>query len=204
MKNLLFIPVALLIITLFSGIAYAKITNDTEETSENSNVSTARVLIGFTEKPGKSEEQLITQNGGTVSHTYHLVSVIAASIPETAISGLLQNPRVTYIEYDDVLTGGDIVPWGVDHIDADLVQATGVTGQGVRVAIIDSGIDVTHSDLRYAGGYDFVNNDTDPLDDYGHGTHVAGTVAALNNGTGIVGVSPNVELYILKVLSSEN
>ena len=77
-------------------------------------------------------------------------------------------------------------------------------GDGVKVAIIDTGIDYTHSDLNdsYKGGYDFVNNDDDPMDDAGHGTHCAGIVAAEDNGAGVVGVAPEAYLYGVKVLDS--
>jgi thermitase len=63
------------------------------------------------------------------------------------------------------------------------------------VAVVDTGVDYTHEDLAgtVRKGYDFVNDDTDAMDDQGHGTHVAGTIAAtLNNNKGVVGVSPNV------------
>ena len=72
------------------------------------------------------------------------------------------------------------------------------------MAIVDTGIDYTHPDLssNYVGGYDFVNNDTDPMDDHNHGTHVAGTVAAKDNGAGVIGVAPNAMLYGIKVLSA--
>lgn len=71
--------------------------------------------------------------------------------------------------------------------------------------MIDTGINYIHSDLgggfgsgkKVAGGYDFVNNDDDPMDDNGHGTHVAGIVAA--NGT-IKGVAPNATLFAVKVI----
>lgn len=71
--------------------------------------------------------------------------------------------------------------------------------------MIDTGIDYTHPELsaQYAGGYDFVNGDSDPMDDQGHGTHVAGTVAAERDGYGVVGVAPQVQLYALKVLGSD-
>jgi subtilisin family serine protease len=74
----------------------------------------------------------------------------------------------------------------------------------VKVAIIDSGNDYTHPDLsaNYAGGYDFVNIDDDPFDDNGHGTHVAGIVAAVDNDIGVVGVAPEAWLYALKVLGA--
>jgi subtilisin family serine protease len=73
------------------------------------------------------------------------------------------------------------------------------------VAIIDTGIDYNHSDLyaNYAGGYDFVNSDDDPMDDNGHGTHVAGIIAAEDNDEGVVGVAPEASLYALKVLDSD-
>ena len=75
---------------------------------------------------------------------------------------------------------------------------------GVKVAVIDTGITYTHPDLaaNYVGGWDFVNNDADPMDDQGHGTHVAGTIAAARNGVGVVGVAPGARLYAVKVLGA--
>ncbi len=167
------------------------------------------VLIGFTQQPGSTEKALVRQAGGTIKHTYHLVPAIAASISESAIQGMLNNPRVTVIEPNIEVHAIDAElnnTWGVDRIDADLVHASGNKGTGIKVAIIDSGIDYTHPDLdaNYAGGFDFVNNDNDPMDDNGHGTHVAGTVAAEDNDdpASVVGVAPQAKLYALKVLSS--
>ncbi|WP_199551956.1 S8 family serine peptidase [Streptomyces sp. N35] len=87
-----------------------------------------------------------------------------------------------------------------------------VTGKGVTVAVIDSGIDYTHPDLgggfgkghKVVGGYDFINNDADPMDDNRHGTHVAGIVAgkAAADG-GVTGAAPDAELLAYKVLDSE-
>jgi hypothetical protein len=71
-------------------------------------------------------------------------------------------------------------------------------GQGIVVAVIDSGIDATHPALRVAGGYDFAQNDPVPEDVNGHGTHVAGIIAA--NAAGIVGVAPDVTLLAYKVV----
>jgi thermitase len=79
------------------------------------------------------------------------------------------------------------------------------TGDDVLVAVIDTGIDYTHEDLagKYAGGYDFVNCDGDPMDDHWHGTHVAGTIAAsTNNGKGVAGMSWGARLMGLKALDA--
>ena len=94
--------------------------------------------------------------------------------------------------------------WGVEHIGAGLVHASGNEGAGIKIGIIDSGIDYTHPELsvNYVGGWDYVNNDNDPKDDYGHGTFVAGIIGAADNGQGIVGVAPQASLYAYKVLDN--
>jgi subtilisin family serine protease len=73
----------------------------------------------------------------------------------------------------------------------------------VIVAILDTGMDMDHPDLasQYIWGWDVVNNDNYPDDDHGHGTHVAGTIAAIDNEIGVIGVAPTVGLYIVKVLN---
>lgn len=74
----------------------------------------------------------------------------------------------------------------------------------VIVAVIDTGVDYTHEDLakKVIKGYDFINNDNDPMDDHFHGTHVAGIIAAeTNNAIGIAGVAPNAKILAIKVLS---
>lgn len=100
---------------------------------------------------------------------------------------------------------------GLDHGSNNSIHATnlwadyGVTGKGVVIAIMDTGIDTTHQDLsngKVIGGYDFVNNDADPMDDHGHGTHCAGIAAA--NGSGLKGVAPDAKLLSVKVLDEWN
>lgn len=182
----------------------------------------SKVLIGFTQMPGKAEEALVRGVGGKIKYTYHNVPAIAATLPEQAVKGLMNNPRVTYIEPDVKMWAIDAEldsSWGVQHIGAGAVHADpgGTKGLGVRVAIIDTGIDYTHDDLKqnYAGGFDFVNgfydplfgwyeNDDDgPMDDNGHGTHVAGIVAAEDDGSGVVGVAPEAHLYAYKALDQD-
>jgi subtilisin len=163
-----------------------------------------RVIISFDSPPGAHERTRMESLGGRVRHVYRLIPAIAAHLPEAAIRALAKQPGIVRIEADGRVHAVDEYTdaWGVEHIHSGAAHARGVTGTGVKVAVIDTGIDYTHPDLaaNYAGGYDFVNDDADPMDDHGHGTHVAGTVAAVYNGVGVVGVAPDARLYALKVL----
>jgi len=97
----------------------------------------------------------------------------------------------------------------VKQIRADIVQdSLGYSGEGVLVGVIDTGIDFNHPALgggygpgyRVTGGYDFFNDDSDPLDDNGHGTHVAGIIGA-NGNSNQIGVAPDVKFLAVKVLN---
>src|ERR671922_607231 len=95
--------------------------------------------------------------------------------------------------------------WGMQKIRARAAWAAG-TGKGVTVAIIDSGVDPNHEDLakNIVGGYDVVDKDFDPRDEEGHGTHVAGIVAAVaNNGLGVAGVAPAAKIMPIRVLDTD-
>ena len=185
-----------------AGTGEAGITSQTDNATDN---GLQRVLIGFRDRPGAAQENWVHGEGGRVKRTFTLVSAMAASLPPQAIEALRHNPNVTIVEPDAQVTAtADTLPWGVDRIDAEIVQATGNTGAGVKVAVLDTGIDYKHPDLdgNYKGGYDFVNKDADPMDDNGHGTHVAGTIAAERDGSGVVGVAPGASLYAVKVLAA--
>ncbi len=170
------------------------------------------VIIGFKQKPGPCEKALVHRCKAVIRRTYQLIPAVAASLPEEEIDQLRKNCRIAYVEEDAVYTtvidSGAAEEfdssWGVRHIFADIAHANGNRGTGVKVAILDTGIDYTHEDLNgnYRGGYDFVFNDNDPYDDSfdSHGTHVAGIVAAEDDGVGIIGVAPEVDLYAVKVL----
>jgi subtilisin len=165
------------------------------------------VLISFRNRPGANERAMIRGKGGTVKDTYWLVPAVAASIPLAAVEGLSKNPNVDVVELDGEVLADDLEldkVWGVKRIGAGEVHASGHLGTGVKVAVLDTGIDYTHPDLdaNIVGGWDFVNNDNDPRDDHGHGTHIAGTIGAEDNDVGVVGVAPEVQLYAVKVLNS--
>ncbi len=156
----------------------------------------------------------ITQRGMQVKvnrEFSYLVNGIALSARMRDWQRLKELPQVKAVQPDDEVQAdlSDSVPLiGVPQVWS-MHDSSGhsVNGQGTRVAIIDTGIDYTHPDLgngfgpshRVIGGYDFVNNDNDPMDDNGHGTHVAGIVAA--NG-GVVGVAPGANLLAYKALDA--
>lgn len=96
---------------------------------------------------------------------------------------------------------GQTTPWGIGRVNAS--EAWSVTrGAGVKVAVVDTGVDFDHPDLKVAGGFNAIDNAASFKDDNGHGTHVAGTIAAQDNDQGVVGVAPDVSLYGVKVLSA--
>ena len=170
------------------------------------------VLVSFDKMPGAAEEKIIHALGGTVIYAYTLTPAIAASVPEAALKGLARNPHVTAVEMDDPVYPADTEldnVWGVTTIGAGAVHAGGNVGAGVRIGIIDSGVNYNHPDLdgAYVGGHDFVQEDDmtgdGPMDVYGHGTHVAGTACAEDNGFGVVGVAPGCALYSLRVLNDD-
>jgi len=181
-------------IILLSGTAYS------EEPRRD-------VIIGFHQMPMPSEKALIMSEGDSiVKHEYRLIPAVSASLSEQAIDNMRKNPGVAYIEDDVILTIATneyINSTGVSHINSEMAHNNGIDGTGVKVAVIDTGINYTHEDLdgNYKGGY-FVFNDSEPLDDSynSHGTHVAGIIAAERNGLGVVGVAPNASLYSVKAL----
>ncbi len=114
----------------------------------------------------------------------------------------VQNPSM-----DAALAPRPEVTWGVARVHAPAAWDT-PQGAGVKVAIIDTGIDLNHPDLagKVDGGYSAITkteNPADYQDDNGHGTHVSGTVAALRDGKGVVGVAPKARLYAVKVLDAD-
>ena len=79
------------------------------------------------------------------------------------------------------------------------------TGKGVKVAVVDTGCDLNHQDLKnnIIQGKNFIEPNKDPIDDNSHGTHCAGSIAAENNGTGMVGVAPEAKIMPVKVLNAQ-
>jgi len=164
------------------------------------------VIVGFKQKPGPNEQALIHNAKGVIKKTYSLIPAMAVSLSEKEIEKLKKDKKVAYVEDDGIFTTADeyTEAWGVEHIAAEVAHVSGNKGAGIKIAVIDTGIDYTHEDLdgNYAGGYDFVFDDNDPFDDNSrsHGTHLAGIIAAEENDIGVIGVAPQASLYAVKVL----
>ncbi|MBW2976588.1 S8 family serine peptidase [Candidatus Woesearchaeota archaeon] len=92
-------------------------------------------------------------------------------------------------------------PWGIERVNAPNAWNK-VTGKNIKIAILDTGIDISHPDLadNVKGGISFIDNTNYWDDDLGHGTSVAGVISALNDKIGVVGVAPEAELYSVKVM----
>jgi len=115
------------------------------------------------------------------------------------LEDLIEDNEIEFIELEqDIKVLGDIVPFNIKKVKADSVWNLS-NGSGVKVAILDTGIGV-HDDLAIAGGVSFVDNNY--FDSNGHGTSVAGVIAALLNNEGLAGVSPDVSLYSVKIMQS--
>lgn len=163
-------------------------------------------LVGLnTGALSKKTSTLVSTLGGSVEHSFKHMNVLHITLPEVAAAALEKSPLVDYVEENVKMQAtAQTVPYGIPHIKADVAHAQNVTGSGVKVAVLDTGIDASHEDLKVVGGKSFVSGEPDALSDgNGHGTHVAGTIAGLNNTTGVLGVAYNVDLYAVKVLGAD-
>ncbi|HEX2085928.1 MAG TPA: S8 family serine peptidase [Solirubrobacteraceae bacterium] len=131
----------------------------------------------------------------------------AARLSPAQVERLKADPEVAIVAPDRrvrasaTLAAGETVPTGVRRMQA----ASGGAIRGAstaNVAVIDTGIDLDHPDLVVSGGRNCVTPAAAPDDDNGHGTHVAGTIAARNTGAGVVGVAPGTRLFAAKVLDA--
>ncbi|MDY6965591.1 MAG: S8 family serine peptidase [Halobacteriota archaeon] len=223
-KVLSLVFVGILIVSIFFGavpVGAESEDNILESYEEGEKIP---VIIIFKEEPDillqRDALALVQRDGGEIKQEFHIIPAMTASMSKETIDMLSRNPKIAYIEPDyKVKVLGDSLPWGVDRVDAELVwngteDGHNVTpgrnaGDGIKVAILDTGIDRDHHDLdeNIAGGVCFAGeqNDskTDPeywMDRYGHGTLCAGVIAAEDDEEGIIGIAPNASLYAVKVI----
>ena len=146
------------------------------------------------------------RHGLAMGHIYkYALKGFSAVIPAAALDAIRHDPRVSFVEQDHMVQAfAQTIPTGINRIDADLNPTASIDGIDQRVnvdiAIIDTGIQLNHPDLYVFAQKTFVTGTSTADDDNGHGTHVAGTAAAIDNGIGVVGVSPGARLWAVKVL----
>lgn len=167
-----------------------------------------RVIVTF---QGPNRADLLRGAGGVVEHEFALFRGAVATLPEERIPALARHPAIAHIEEDKVIQAvakpsppppAQTTPWGVARVGAPTAWALS-TGWGVNVCVVDTGIQLDHPDLKdnIAWNVTFVSGTRNGNDDNGHGTHVAGTIAAVHNTFGVVGVAPDVNLAAVKVLN---
>ena len=147
--------------------------------------------------------------GANPDHTFsHAVHGYAAKLDGRQLDSVRRDPAVAMVVADDVFSmQSQSVPTGVERVFGLRSPITTIDGVDDRVdadvAIVDTGIDRTHPDLNVVGGVNCSTSDRNAWwDSNGHGTHVAGTVGALDNGFGVVGVAPGVRLWAVRILDS--
>jgi subtilisin len=185
-----------------------------------------RKIVVFKKSYGKVSDQdnLLRDFGVVKIKRLALTNSQAVHLPPGAEKTLRRRDEILRIDDDLVITAvskkikekpkprrphpppkfPEKIPWGIQRIYADLVWED-TKGSMVKVAILDTGIDLDHPDLwrNIKGGINTVKPHKSADDDNGHGTHLAGTVAAVDNDFGVIGVGPEISLYAVKVLNKK-
>jgi len=177
-----------------------------------------KIVVFQTGLNDAAKDKIIAHTGGAKLKNLDLIGAKAVWVPDrSAAAKLAASPGVVRVDDDVVvealIRGGisakpapsqpaEVLPWGIDRIDAELVWPSGNTANLIKVGIIDTGISNTHPDLlaNIKGGVNTINPRKNWNDDNGHGSHVAGIVAAIDNNIGVIGVGPAIDLYAIKVL----
>jgi subtilisin len=151
--------------------------------------------------------RLAKASGFTVDRTFKSAfRGLTAKLSPRQVRSVRRDPAVASVVRDErIELAGQLIPTGIDRISGRLSGAANIDGVDERVdadvAIVDTGI-ATVADLNVAGGYNCSTTNTSLWRDVqGHGTHVAGTVGAIDNGSGVVGVAPGVRLWAVKILN---
>ena len=155
-------------------------------------------------------EKAVEASGAAIEEQYDHLSAAAIAADAATIDKLKNDPDIKYMEPDSkirIAESNEVQPeetvvseqWNLAAIGASAAWQDGLTGKGVKIAIMDSGIAV-HQELQVAGGISTVDYTASFEDDEGHGTHVAGIIGAKHDGQGIDGIAPDADLFAVKVL----
>lgn len=158
--------------------------------------------------PSGATTKLERKGGFKAKYRYsRALKGFAGHLSDKQLATVENDPGVAFVSPDRpvkalaTLAPGETAPSGVRRMGA----ASGSTVRGassVNVAVIDTGIDLGNAELNAATGTNCISPGSAPQDDNGHGTHVSGTIAARNTGSGVIGVAPGTKLYAVKVLDA--
>jgi Subtilase family len=166
-----------------------------------------QVIVVYKNKQG---EEAVQESDAAIEEQYEQLSAAAISADTETIDVLKEDPDIKYVELDSKISisTSDVVDksktpvldqWNLASIQASAAWEDGLTGKGVKIAIMDSGI-YSHQELHITGGYSAVDYTTSYEDDEGHGTHVAGIIGAEHDEHGTDGIAPDADLFAVKVL----
>jgi len=183
----------------------------------------ARKIVVFEKNVSDSQREDILGGAGVkkIKRFEQILSADVAELTPSQEARLKKDARIKRVDEDievfalgesqsqqvkasKVLSSSQTLPWGINMIDAELVWPSGNMANPIKVGIIDTGISSAHPDLaaNIKGGVNTINSRKSWNDDNGHGSHVAGIVAALNNSVGVIGAAPAADLYAIKVLDA--
>lgn len=202
----LLLTVALATKLTCAGLALAQVPTPSQDQGPPEGVIPGQYIIVFKDEvqnPTAVAREHAQRHGAEVLFTYqHSIKGYAARFPEGRLDEVRADEQVAYVESDETAYAqAQTLPWGINRIDADVSSTDAGNGSGavtnVNAYIIDSGI-YRHTDLNVVGHVNFAGGNN--TDCNGHGTHVAGTVAAKDNTSYVVGAAPGALLTGVKVL----
>ncbi|RZT21532.1 S8 family peptidase [Fictibacillus sp. BK138] len=162
-------------------------------------------IIGFIDKINKS---LIIEHGGVVTTELESINAVSATLTVEAAQHLRTSKLIRFLEVDKKVEAEEqyISPY-LQELNFPQIQSlqsnSFYSGKGIKVGVLDTGIDIDHPDLKIAGGVSFVPETASYDDQNGHGTHVAGIIGAQDNLFGIKGLAPDADIYAIKVLNKD-
>lgn len=181
--------------------------NAYKEIEEKLKEETKVPILVWVNEDVKSSKVLKDLKNFEVKYKYDKLNGFAGSADEATIKALRDDKRVNYIVFDAQVIAHLQDSRPLVQVDV-VVSNYSLQGEGVGVCHLDTGVNYNHTGLAqaYVGGWDFINNDNDPIDDNGHGTRTAGVITAnlSNNGAGLPrkGMAPRANLVAVKILDS--
>ncbi len=173
------------------------------------------------ESTGFSRENIMFENeidydllhelDSSIIYEYKSINAVTIDLSKEKVNQLKNSPSVKSVYEDQaVQVSSQKTPWSHKNLNLVSISPSKLTGNGIRIAIIDSGVDTTHPDLNITGGVCVLDISVKPdacknsyQDEFGHGTHVAGIIGAQDNQIGYVGIAPKAKIYGVKALDEK-